>query len=67
MIIISLTSSDGRVLIGEVLFTPSLIDINLPGMHELCYQSIMKCDEENLYANILVSGGNTIFSGIVDN
>ena len=30
----------------EVLFNPSLIGINSPGIHELCYQAIMKCDEE---------------------
>jgi actin-related protein len=37
------------------------------GMHELTYKSIMKADidvRKDLYGNIVMSGGSTMFSGI---
>ena len=36
------------------------------GIHESCYNSIMKCDVDirrDLYANIVMSGGTTMFPG----
>ena len=38
----------------------------MPGLHELVYQSIMKCDldvRKDLYSNIVLSGGSTNFPG----
>jgi actin len=38
-----------------------------PGLHELTYQSIMKCDVDvrrDLYGNIVMSGGTTMFKDI---
>ena len=38
-------------------------------MHELSYNSIMKCDvdiRKELYANIVLSGGTTMFNGIAE-
>jgi len=38
-----------------------------PGLHELTYQSIMKCDvdvRKDLYGNIVMSGGTTMFKDI---
>ena len=38
-------------------------------MHELTYNSIMKCDvdiRKDLYANIVLSGGTTMYAGIAD-
>merc|ERR1712072_1234070 len=40
-----------------------------PGVHELTYNSIMKCDvdiRKDLYANIVLSGGTTMYQGIAD-
>ncbi|KAK1385999.1 hypothetical protein POM88_023734 [Heracleum sosnowskyi] len=48
----------------EVLFQPSMI-----GIHETTYNSIMKCDvdiRKDLYGNIVLSGGSTMFPGIAD-
>jgi len=53
----------------EVLFQPSLRNSAYAGIHETCYNSIMKCDidiRKDLYANIVLSGGNTMFPGIAD-
>ena len=39
------------------------------GIHENTYNSIMKCDidiRKDLYANIVLSGGSTMFPGIAD-
>ncbi|KAG2327987.1 hypothetical protein Bca4012_037025 [Brassica carinata] len=53
----------------EVLFQPSMIGMENPGIHETTYNSIMKCDvdiRKDLYGNIVLSGGTTMFSGIGD-
>jgi len=39
------------------------------GLHEMIYNSIMRCDVDirnDLYANIVLTGGSTMFPGIVD-
>ena len=39
----------------------------MPGFHELVYQSILKCDvdiRKDLYSNIVMSGGTTMYPGI---
>jgi len=51
----------------EVLFNPSLIGQEAAGVHETTYNSIMKCDvdiRKDLYANIVLSGGTTMFAKI---
>jgi actin, other eukaryote len=53
----------------EVLFQPSMIGMEAPGIHETTYNSIMKCDvdiRKDLYGNIVLSGGSTMFPGIAD-
>uniref|UniRef100_Q7M3Y6 Actin homolog fat, testicular (Fragments) n=1 Tax=Pisaster ochraceus TaxID=7612 RepID=Q7M3Y6_PISOC len=43
--------------------------ILLGGLHETCYNSIMKCDvdiRKDLYANVVLSGGSTMYPGIAD-
>ncbi|KAK6040729.1 Actin [Cooperia oncophora] len=53
----------------EVLFQPSLLGKESGGVHENCYNSIMSCDidiRKDLYANIVLSGGTTMFPGITD-
>nr|CAA33871.1 actin [Oryza sativa Indica Group] len=68
--------ADGQVItIGarEVqcpeLFQPSLIGMEAPGIHETTYNSVMKCEvdiRKDLYGNIVLSGGTTMFPGIAD-
>ncbi|KAF8377170.1 hypothetical protein HHK36_030543 [Tetracentron sinense] len=53
----------------EILFRPSLIGMEAAGIHEITYNSIMKCDidiRKDLYSNIVLSGGSTMFPGIAD-
>ncbi|CAH1427834.1 unnamed protein product [Lactuca virosa] len=53
----------------EILFQPSLIGMEAAGIHEMTYKSIMKCDvdiRKDLYGNIVLSGGSTMFPGIAD-
>ncbi|CAG0891177.1 unnamed protein product, partial [Darwinula stevensoni] len=68
---------DGQVIVienerlrcPEALFQPSFLGMASCGIHEIFYNSIMKCDEDfrkDFYANMLLSGGSTMFPGIVD-
>ncbi|XP_075089109.1 actin-103-like [Nicotiana tabacum] len=53
----------------EVLFQPSLVGMEETGMHEKAYNSIMSCDvdiRKDLFSNIVLSGGSTMFPGITD-
>jgi actin-related protein len=62
-----LTVATQRFRCPELLFKPSFIGKEDPGIHELTYKSIMKCDmdvRKDLYANIVMSGGTTMFPGI---
>lgn len=64
------TLGDERFRCPEVLFQPSLADTGSslsPGIHQLVSESIMKCNEDirnKMYANIVMSGGSTMFNGI---
>jgi actin-related protein len=53
----------------EALFQPALLGQEQVGIHETTYNSIMKCDldiRKDLYGNIVMSGGTTMYSGISD-
>jgi actin, other eukaryote len=52
----------------EVLFQPSFIGMESASIHAT-YNSIMKCDidiRKDLYGNVVLSGGSTMFPGISD-
>ncbi|KAJ0398084.1 hypothetical protein P43SY_001174 [Pythium insidiosum] len=66
---------DGNVIVignerfrtPEVLFQPSMIGKEASGIHDCTFQTIMKCDvdiRKDLYCNIVLSGGTTMFPGI---
>jgi len=68
---------DGQVVIignerfrcPEVLFQPGHIGLEAAGIHNTTYNSIHKCDidiRKDLYGNIVLSGGSTMFPGIAD-
>jgi actin-related protein len=68
---------DGNVIVignerfrcPEVLFQPSLIGKEATGIHDCTFQTIMKCDVDirrDLYANIVLSGGTTMYPGIAE-
>jgi len=51
----------------ETLFQPSFIGKEQDGIHKLTYDSIQKCDidiRKDLYTNVVLSGGTTMFTGI---
>jgi len=53
----------------EVLFQPSLVGKGPTGIHEKVYNSIMKSDvdiRKDLFANIVLSGGSTLFPGLAE-
>ena len=63
----TVTVSSQRFRCPEALFKPMLIGKEMPGFHEISYQSILKCDvdiRKDLYSNIVMSGGTTMFPGI---
>jgi actin-related protein len=52
--------------VPEVLFGPDQLGIHDPGIPQMVYNSIMMCDtdiQKNLFADIVLSGGNTLFPG----
>mmetsp|Transcript_8893 Transcript_8893/g.22059 ORF Transcript_8893/g.22059 Transcript_8893/m.22059 type:complete len:378 (-) Transcript_8893:95-1228(-) len=68
---------DGNVIVignerfrcPEVLFQPSLIGKEASGIHDCTFQTVMKCDvdiRKDLYKNIVLSGGTTMFPGIAE-
>ena len=63
----TITVGRGRFRCPEVLFQPSFIGKEASGIHDTTFQSITKCDvdiREDLYGNVVLSGGTTMFAGI---
>ncbi|XP_054161001.1 actin, clone 302-like [Oppia nitens] len=69
-----ITVGSERFRCPEALFQPSLLgrpELSLlsSGIHQTLYNSIMKCDvdiREDMYSYIVLSGGNTMFTGMAD-
>ena len=64
-----ITIGNERFRCPETFFKPSFIGMENVGVHETTYNSIMKCDvdiRKDLYSNIVLSGGTTMFPGIAD-
>jgi actin beta/gamma 1 len=62
-----ITVGNERFRTPEVLFQPSFIGKEASGIHDCTFQTIMKCDvdiRKDLYANIVLSGGTTMYQGI---
>jgi len=62
-----ITVGNERFRAPEVLFQPALIGMEQEGVHEATFHSIMKCDvdiRKDLYSNIVLSGGTTMYPGI---
>ena len=68
---------DGNVIVignerfrcPEVLFNPSTVGKEQSGIHDAVFQTIMKCDVDirrDLYANIVLSGGTTMYPGMAE-
>lgn len=52
---------------SEILFDPSRIGVNSPGIAEMAFNSIEKCDNDLkntfLFGNIVLAGGSTLMPG----
>jgi len=58
-----------RFRVVEALFSPSFLGSDQPGLHELVFKAIMKCDvdiRKDLHANIVLCGGSSCFDGLAD-
>jgi actin-related protein len=65
----TVTVGNQRFRCPEALFQPMKLGKEFAGIHELTFQSIMKCDvdvRKDLYGNIVLSGGTTMFPGIAE-
>merc|ERR1711933_566564 len=61
------TLGSERFRCPEVLSQPSFVGKEASGVHEAIFESIMRCDidiRKDLYANVVLSGGTTMFPGI---
>jgi actin-related protein len=64
-----ITVGNERFRCPEVLFQPSFIGKEASGIHDTMFKTIMKCDvdiRKDLYANIVLSGGSTMYEGIAE-
>jgi len=64
-----ITVGNERFRAPEALFNPAALGMESSGIHETTFNSIMKCDvdiRKDLYANIVLSGGTTMYAGIAD-
>ncbi len=64
-----LTVGSERFRCPEVLFDPKMIGREFGGIHQVCNESIQLSDidiRKDLYANICVSGGTTLYPGIAE-
>ena len=64
-----ITIGNERFRCSEALFQPSFLGLESAGIHETIFNSIRKCDvdvRKELYGNIVLSGGSTMFPGLVD-
>jgi len=64
-----ITIGNERFRAPEALFQPSSLGLEAAGIHETTYNSIFKCDldvRRDLYGNVVLSGGTTMFPGIAD-
>ncbi|KAK6170052.1 hypothetical protein SNE40_018538 [Patella caerulea] len=63
------TIGNERFRCPELLFQPSFAGREDVGVHEMVYQSIHSCDidiRKDLYNNVVMSGGSTMYPGISD-
>merc|ERR1719153_850608 len=64
-----ITIGNERFRAPESLFQPSFLGMESVGVHEVVFNSIMRCDvdiRKDLYANTVMSGGTTMYPGIAD-
>lgn len=63
----TITIANERFRVAEYLFQPSLNGKEFDGIDRTTYNSILECDidvRKDLYGNIILSGGTTMFEGM---
>ncbi|CAD5122546.1 DgyrCDS10961 [Dimorphilus gyrociliatus] len=64
-----ITIGNERFRCPEALFQPSFLGMESAGIHEIVYDSIMKCDVDirrDLFNSMVLSGGTTMYAGIAE-
>merc|ERR1719282_1819625 len=64
-----ITVGNERFRCPKAIFQPSFLGMEIVGVHEGTFNSIVKCDidiRKDLYANTVLSGGTTMYPGIAD-
>jgi len=64
-----ITIGNERFRCPEVLFNPSMIGMESVGIHEALCNCVKSCDidiRKDLFSNIILSGGTTMYAGIAD-
>lgn len=64
-----ITLNNERFRAPEAMFRPHFLGLEVQGIHEIVFSSIMKTDldiRRDLYCNIVLSGGNTMFPGLAE-
>jgi len=62
-----ITVGSERFRCPEALFQPDMLGLEAPGIHETSFKCINKCDidiRKDLYENIVLSGGTTMFPNL---
>ncbi|BFZ11666.1 hypothetical protein BsWGS_14705 [Bradybaena similaris] len=65
----SLTIGKERFTCAEAMFQPNLLGMEVAGIHEITHNCITRCDvdlQKDLYSNIVLAGGSTMFPGLAD-
>ena len=63
-----ITVGNARFHCPELLFNPYFDGMEYDGIHQIVFDSIMKCnyDRKDLFANIVLSGGSSMFEGLAE-
>jgi actin beta/gamma 1 len=64
-----ITIGSERFRCPEVLFQPGMLGKECAGIHQQTFETIMKCDidlRKDLFNNIVLSGGTTMYKGIAE-
>lgn len=64
-----ITVRSQRFRCPEALFNPAVLGKEIPGIHLAIQNTITKCDidiRKDLYSNIVLSGGSTMYEGIAE-
>ena len=64
-----ITVGSERFRCPEALFDPNMVGLEADGIHKKTFETIGKCDldvRRELFSNIVLSGGTTMYEGIAD-